>query len=56
MTFIKVDTGYQLSPKYRISSNENELYKRKNDSLSIIKRDNKLYHDLLLEYTEYWWD
>ena len=56
MTFIKVDTGYQLSPKYRISSNENELYKRKNDAISIEKRDNKLYHDLLLEYTEYWWD
>jgi hypothetical protein len=55
LIFIKVDLGYQLSPDYRISSDEKNYYKCKSNARAIEKRDFELYHKLLLQYSEYWW-
>jgi hypothetical protein len=56
MAFIEVGNGYRLSPDYQISSNMEKYNRVKNDSWAIEKRDYKLYHKLILEYSEYWWD
>lgn len=56
MSFVKVPNGYKISPYYEISSDMEKYNRVKTDSWAIEKRDYNLYHKLILEYNEYWWD
>ena len=56
MLLVKTDLGYEISKDYKISSDVAKYYLLKNRAWDIEKRDYVLYHKLVLEYSEFWWD
>lgn len=56
LVFKKVGEFYEINEDYQISSNMKKYNIYKAKSWSIEKRDYALYHKLILEYNEYWWD
>jgi len=56
IAFVKVGEFYEIGKDYQISSNMKKYNTLKAKSWAIEKRDYKLYHKLILEYSEYWWD